>query len=170
MGDMEKRTGERSRRDESQMTDITKDERERALEDARGYRETLTWTGDLYTACKVFEAEAARADELERENERLTAIKDASVWAEIRAHDRRATAESDVATLTARIEELEAALRPFANLLPDNVEPADSLQRKLQEWSRAARAALTPTDGKTTDLVKVVREHFMGPDTDGKEE
>lgn len=44
-----------------------------------------------------------------------------------------------------RMKVLEQALRPFANLLPDNVEPADALQRKLQEWCRGARQALSPS-------------------------
>ena len=51
------------------------------------------------------------------------------------------------AAILSLIEEnkrMREALEPFANMMPDSIEPKDALQRKLQEWCAVARAALEP--------------------------
>ena len=56
-------------------------------------------------------------------------------------------APSNPAAILSLIDEckrMREVLAPFANMMPDSIEPKDALQRKLQEWCAAARAALEP--------------------------
>ena len=89
------------------MTDITKDERERALEDARritaGPAFIVPSVIEIHTLTRVLLSEAKRAEELEAELSAL--IQDNTTLVQAATDEA-----NEVATLTARIEQLKAAL------------------------------------------------------------
>ncbi len=154
------------------MDDITKDERERKLKDAR---ETISATdipstGWYSTAVRharaflskvkrtedleaqlstVLQRESAtqarhdaRVEELERENERLTLERDMSR----ENFDKLAGWSADqAATLSAWLEKLEAALRDANELIWRRLNDSD---QEVDAMHHRISAALTPTDGK----------------------
>lgn len=64
----------------------------------------------------------------------------------IAAWNRREAATA-LSEAKAENERLREVLKPFANMLPDSYSTKDALQARLQEWCRAARAALNPKGG-----------------------
>jgi hypothetical protein len=67
---------------------------------------------------------------------------DAAVWVKA----RRAQFEAEITSLREALERKDAALKPFANMLPDSYSTKDALQARLQEWCRDARTALNPKE------------------------
>ncbi len=50
--------------------------------------------------------------------------------------------------LRGRVEKLRLALKPFANLFPDDMKMVRPLDAQLQQWAKLARAALAELEAE----------------------